>query len=68
MTNHIGRGLGVIEFPDHLTSGQGHAKSPSYYVQNIIGHFPRKLSSTVKDIISNNAARPITEFLFLLYG
>ncbi|MCH2206465.1 MAG: TIGR03663 family protein [Lentisphaerales bacterium] len=64
MTNHIGRGLGITEFPDHLTSGQGHTKSSFYYIQNIIGHFPRKLTSTVKDIISNNAARPITEFLF----
>lgn len=64
MTNHIGRGLGIIDFPEHLTSGKGHAKSQSYYLQNIIGHYPRKFTSTVKDVFSNNAARPVTEILF----
>ena len=66
ITNHIGRGLGIIDFPDHLTSGKGHAKSQSYYLQNIIGHYPRKFTSTIKDIFSNNAARPITEILFFI--
>ena len=65
ISNHVGRGLGIIDFPAHLTSGEGHAKSFTYYIQNIIGHFPRKLSSTIKDIVSNNGARPISEFLFL---
>ena len=66
LVSHVGRGLGIVEFPDHMTSGKGHAKESTYYLQNMLGHFPRKLSSTFKDIYKNNSARPISEVLMVV--
>ncbi|MCM8531246.1 MAG: hypothetical protein NE330_08820, partial [Lentisphaeraceae bacterium] len=66
LASHVGRGLGIVEFPEHMTSGKGHAKQSSYYLQNMLGHFPRKISSTIKDIFRNNSARPISEVLMLV--
>jgi len=65
--SHFKRGLGEKDaFPKHMTQGDGHAKAWHYYLHNIIGHYPRKYKSTVKDIWRNNSARPLTEIYFLL--
>ena len=64
--SHVERGLGGDDFPENMTSGAGHTKPFTYYLDNIIGYYPRKLSSTAKDIFRNSPARPITEIFFLL--
>jgi uncharacterized protein (TIGR03663 family) len=64
-SSHFGRGLGTQEFPEHMTESTGHVKGWTYYLANIIGYYPRKLSSTLNDMWSNNGARPITEIFFL---
>ncbi|NQZ57127.1 MAG: TIGR03663 family protein [Lentisphaeraceae bacterium] len=65
--SHIHRAAGEEgAFPEHMTQGAGHTKPWHYYLHNIVGHYPRKYSSTVKDIWRNNSARPISEVVFLL--
>lgn len=63
----VKRGLGSSDFEERFTSGEGHSKSPTYYLSTLIGHYPRKFTSTVKDVYRNSPARPITEIFFLLF-
>ena len=63
----VKRGLGASDFEERFTSGEGHKKSFGYYFDILSGKFPRKLSSTAKDIFRNSTARPISEIFFLLF-
>ena len=63
----VKRGLGASDFEERFTSGEGHKKSFSYYYSTLAGHYPRKISSTAKDIFRNSTARPITEIFLLLF-
>ena len=62
----IQRGLGNHEFEERFTSGIAHSKPFDYYLNNLVGSYPKKLSSTIKDITRNTPARPIFEICLLL--
>ena len=63
----VKRGLGANDFEERFTSGEGHKKTFTYYFATIVGNYPRKFTSTVKDIFRNSTARPISEIFLLLF-
>ncbi|MCM8526249.1 MAG: TIGR03663 family protein [Lentisphaeraceae bacterium] len=63
----VKRGLGANDFEERFTSGEGHSKPFNYYLSTIAGSYPRKFTSTLKDIYRNSAARPISEIFLLLF-
>lgn len=64
--HQIKRGLGQTEFEEHYTSGIAHSKPVSYYVNTLIGNYPKKLSSTFRSIFKNSPDRSITELIFFI--
>lgn len=65
--HQVKRGLGANDFEERFTSGEGHKKPSTYYLSTIAGKFPRKFSSTLKDIWKNSVARPVSEIFLLLF-
>lgn len=63
----IQRGLGNHEFEERFTSGIAHSKPFNYYFNNLVGSYPKKISSTIKDITRNTPARPIFELCLLIF-